>query len=221
MDFEITEEMIEALPEDQRGPWLDHLKRVEEHVELIESEAQARNFKHALVLVDSKDRARYMIDFDERFSFTKEEARDLLDMFWSITEAWSGDERLREGMYGLLKRVAPLHVLGEPPRPMPEKKWLTIYRGNLGETPGAHMMSWTLDRSIAEMFARMAMSPRGMFLGMHRKDGLPSIWRGVIHRTKVMGYFDDRDEQEVVVDGQYLQQVELIAQAVRPDKEEE
>lgn len=224
--FEITQEMVDAIPEEHRALWqqtLDARKERDRHVEEL---VAARQFGMALNFCESQERAAALIDFDERYHLTDDEVRSLLTDYWSVTEAWSGDERLRDGMYGLLKRVAPLVVLDDYDDTPDEHEALigqsdvslTIYRGNLGETPGTG--SWTLDRKTAETFASMAMSLRGMFLGMHRDDGVPSVWRAEVTAKDVLGYFNDRGESEVVVDGVTLRNIELIAQAVGDNPEQ-
>lgn len=169
------------------------------------------DYRQMLVMTSSEERAGIFAEIADRL--TDEEAAVLLTDFWSVTEAWSGDEKLRETMYGLLARVAPLVVPGDDGRPLPERDVYTIYRGNLGETPGPYTSSWSLDPKIAERFANMAMSPRGMFLGMHRPDGNPTVWSAQVSREQILGYFDDRAEQEIVVRGTDLRDLQKIASA--------
>ena len=213
---EITQEMVDAMPEGQRDLWQKQLDGRKWRDEEIERLAADRQFVGALNWLDSQDRADKIVEWDEKYHFTDDEALDIIMRTWSITEAWSGDERLRDGMYGLLKRVAPVEVIREDdPRQLPKSPYLTVYRGNLGETPGDHLASWTLDREIAERFALMANGIRGWFLGMSEpgSKGVPTVWKARVARERVLGYFDDRGEQEVVIDGQYLRRVTKIAEA--------
>lgn len=216
---EITDEMVAAIPADQREPWQKLLDGQRAQAARVEALAADRQFVQALYLVGSEDRADRIVAWDEQYAFTDDEASDIVMRCWSVTEAWSANERLRDGMYSLLKRVAPAEVIREDdPRPMPDTWFLTVYRGNLGETPGAHLASWTLDREIAERFARMAASPRGWFLGMSTPDspGVPTVWKAQVARERVLGYFDDREEQEVVIDGTHLIGLKKISEAVKP-----
>lgn len=200
-----------GVPEDKIQPWRDLREARALKDARVRDAIYQGNYREALMLTGSERRAAMLVDLEPRL--TDDEVRDLLDTYWSITEAWSGDPVLREGMYRLLARVAPLHVLGEPKRPLRAGKTLTIYRGNLGETPGPYTSSWTTNRKTAEFFARMADSPRGMFLGMHREGGVPTIWRAKVARDAILGYFDDRGESEVVVPGTALKAVAKIAEA--------
>lgn len=205
---EITPEMVEQLPEDQRGLWLQYLAEKEEadaHVRELEAR---REYHEALVFYGSEQRAAKLVEWADDLS--DEEVRQLLLDNWSITEAWGGDARLREGMIGLLRRVSPLYVTSED-EAVPEGL-LTIYRGNLGENPRLGH-SWSLDQATAQRFARMANGVRGMFIGTAREDGVPSVWRAVVDSREILGYFNDRDEREVVVDPATLTDVEKIQEA--------
>jgi hypothetical protein len=208
IDEDEIREAINGMPEDQRGPWEQVLAGREKARRLLAEGVENGDWRQALNIAGSEGRARVFADIEDRL--TDDDVRDLLDSYWSITEAWSGDPELREVMYRLLQRVAPLHVIDDG-QPLPDDETLTIYRGNLGEKPGEHIASWTLDRQVAEQFALMANSPRGMYLGMYRENGVPSIWRARVAREHVIGYFDDRQEREVVVDGKHLIGVTLIA----------
>ena len=68
---------------------------------------------------------------------------------------------------------------------MPEH--LKIYRGYNASVPNGHAgWSWTLDRSIAELFAARTPSP--------------SVAVGICNRSDVVAYITDRDESEILVD---------------------
>lgn len=192
---------------------LDQKRKGDAYKEKIRAEANTlAGYREALMLCSSEDRAGVLIGFADRL--TDDEVRTLLSENWSVTEAWSGDEELRDGMYGLLSRVAPLIL--EEGRPFkPTGDTITVYRGNGGETPGAYASSWTLNRKVAERFATMATSMRGMVLGMYREGAVPTVWRARADVSDVLGYFDDRGEREVVLSGAHLRNVEKIAEARR------
>jgi hypothetical protein len=46
--------------------------------------------------------------------------------------------------------------------------------------------AWTLDLKVAIMFQQ-------------NRDGLQQIWTCDIHKSRILAYFDKRDEQEVIV----------------------
>jgi hypothetical protein len=181
------------------------LELVEEALELEEAREafagwkrdleERRAYSEALALYASEQRAEALVRWADDLS--DDEVRALLTEWWTMTEAWSGDEGLRAGMLGLLRRVSPLCVTDEGE--MEPSGVLTIYRGNLGEDARLGH-SWSLDLETAQKFAQMANSPRGMFLGMYREDGVPSVWRALVNSHDILGYFNDRGEREIVVD---------------------
>lgn len=208
---EITREMIEEIPEDQRGPWLAHLEARERAQVIVAELEENGEWRQAALYFDSKHRAEAFTRWAPRM--TDDEVRELLTNEWSVTEAWGGDAKLREGMIGLLRRVAPLVVLADTDDEFVQGiGTLTIYRGNVGEDPRLGH-SWTLDKEIAQRFARMAMSPRGMYLGMYREDGIPTVWQAEVDSRDILGYFNDRAEREVVVDPATLRDVTKIQEA--------
>lgn len=214
---EITAAMIEQLPEEQRGLWLEYLEQKEEAEAEVAELERRRKYGEAIVFYGSEQRAAKLVEWADDLS--DEDVRQLLIDNWSTTEAWGGDKRLREGMIGLLRRVAPLYVFatlaGERIHPEDEapEGLLTIYRGNLGEDPRLGH-SWSLDQETAQRFAELANGIRGMFLGTTREDGVPSVWRAVVDSREILGYFNDRDEREVVVDPATLTDIEKIQEAI-------
>src|SRR3990167_4825732 len=197
-EFTVTPEMIEAFPPDQRGPWQAVLDWQAGRQRLLDEALTAGDFGGMLALVGSAKRAQVFREIAARLD--NEEVRELLTAWWSMTEAWSGDPELREVMMGLLSRVAPLSVPGDDGRGLPATRGpLVVFRGNLGERPDGG--SWTLDRKVAERFAMMASSPRGWFLGMCAPgdECTPTVWSGRVKHGRVWGFFNDREEREVVV----------------------
>jgi len=202
-----TAQQLAALPEHERAVWEELAEREEAHEQRIQDLILESDWDQALCLVGSEDRARILIAACE--DTTIDEARVLLEEWWSVTEAWSGDPTLRAGMLEQLHRARPVRVFGPDDFGFPEVGVLTLYRGNLGEKPGTG--SWTLDLAVAEKFAAMAKSPRGQFLGMDREDGWPTVWQATAAATDVDGYFNDRGEEEcVITDAVYLHDVIAI-----------
>jgi len=171
----------------------------------------AGEYDEVLMLHGSEERAAALIACCE--CVDDHEAHRLVQRGWSCTEAWSGDPELREGMYHLIQRVAPVVTYNEKNERRCPSGIVTIFRGNNGETPDTGLGSWTLDYDVAVTFASATKSLRGMFLGIYDEDGIPSIWRAYVPAGRILGYFDDRMEQEVVVDAADLIDVTLVAQA--------
>ena len=191
----LSAEELLKMPQEQRDLWMELVRQDEwRHGEIKRLTGQGE-FGQALALCDSQERARTLLSFVDVIS--DQELRELMADWWSSTEAWQGDPTLRRGMMWLLQRVAP--VIVDPNKTLPTDSALEVYRGNMGERPGAG--SWTLDPEIAEKFASAAFSVRaalvfGIAPGL---DDTPTVWKGYVLAEDVWGYFDDRGEREVVV----------------------
>ena len=214
----LTQEMINAMPEADRPMWQQLLDAKARKDDLILEAVENADYDHALALFGSEERAELLIDLCSRLPM--DEARKLLRDWWSSTEGWNGNPELRQGMHETIKRVAYVENLGEGGgkrgRDHALSGMVTIFRGNNGETPEG-VGSWSRDYDVAVKFASATKSLRGMFLGMYDPDGIPSIWRAYVPAGRVLGYFDDRDEQEVVVDAADLIDVTMVAQAAGDD----
>lgn len=92
---------------------------------------------------------------------------------------------------------------------------VVVYRGAWEDDDTERAISWTLKRETAEFFCRMISGPRGAFLGMHRADAEPHVFRGLA--TEVLGYLNGREEHEVIVGA--IRNVEAIS-ALRTVKKE-
>lgn len=212
----ITQEMIDAMPEADRPVWQQLMDAKARKGDEINERVEAGDYDGALVLLGSEERAATLIDCASRLPV--DEARKLVAKWWSVTEAWSGDPEVREGMHEMIRRVAFVQALneggkrGHPGARALPSGMLTIFRGNNGEIPDTGVGSWTRDYDVAVKFAAGTKSLRGMFLGIYDEDGIPSIWRAYVPAGLVLGYFDDREEQEVVVDAADLIDVTLVAQ---------
>jgi hypothetical protein len=115
-------------------------------------------------------------------------------------------------MLDLFRLAAPVYDTDIRARP----GMRMIYRGNLGEHPRLGL-SWTFSREKAEWFAEYALnSPRAGFLRLKRADGaepVPTVWVAQIPAKKILGYFNVRDEEEVVPDPDHLRGIRLVAPA--------
>jgi hypothetical protein len=79
-------------------------------------------------------------------------------------------------------------------RALPRTRVLDVYRGQdpIADADTLHGIAWSLDREVAEKFAR------GAALRTGDRDG--TIYHARINRSSVLGYLTLRGEAEVVVD---------------------
>ncbi len=78
-------------------------------------------------------------------------------------------------------------------------KTLTIYRG-YAKGRARSGLSWTLSKERAGFFAKYANGTRRQLLVGHRPGGTAMIVTGKCHKRDVLAYFNERDEQEIVID---------------------
>ena len=71
--------------------------------------------------------------------------------------------------------------------------------------------SWTLKRHVADDFALLANSPRMKSYG--GVSGVPIVVMCRVSRAKILSYFGEREEEEVVIDPRTLGKVREIAYA--------
>lgn len=199
-----SEEMLAALPEDQRAVWQEMLDKRAEGKRMIAEALNSGDFHEAMILSGSDDRGPILARAGRELEGAA--LRKVVEDWWSVTEAWGGDPELRDGVMDAIHKAAldgpvivPSEDAGRPQKP-PEGRF-KVYRGNLGEIPQGG--SWSLERSVAEQFARMASGPRGqLVLGMSG-PGPAAIWQGWVDSADVLGFFDDRREAEIVTDHVY------------------
>lgn len=104
----------------------------------------------------------------------------LLREVWVDTEnAWQNKGAWKRELMPLAGKDAWGTLADKPER-------MTVYRG--GERTG---ISWTLDKAKAEWFASR--------LGRNHP-----LWRARIDKAHVVGYLDDRGEEEIVLDPRHL-----------------
>lgn len=104
-------------------------------------------------------------------------------LFWEVvTKSWSSFDLIpHEDFEGLFARFVDSAPKCEPTR-------MTVFRGqNAGAPLG---LSWTLDRKVAEEFAR---GHRGI------RNRHPVVLERVVTRDQVAFVCDDREEKEIVL----------------------
>jgi hypothetical protein len=214
----VTPEFLASLPDDERKHWEQAVENSRRRPLLIAEALNAGNWDGALVMSDSQERGPILARAGRELEGAA--LREVIEDWWSTTEAWGGDPELRDGVMDAIHKAAldgPVIVPSDDPgrlQKAPEGRF-EVYRGNLGETPQGG--SWTLDREVAERFARMASGPRGQIVLGMSGPGPGSIWRGWVEADDVLGFFDDRHEYEIVTDHVYG--IEKIAELVNVERD--
>lgn len=90
---------------------------------------------------------------------------------------------------------------------LPRRKYLTLYRGQMPNDPIG--IAWSLDRDIADKFARGA--------GIRAHDMPGAILEVAVPRNAVLGYLTGRGESECVVLPQFTTHPKIVAQYTRQE----
>ena len=120
---------------------------------------------------------------------------------WSLIESPSGDPNLpRMALVKIFKAAGYGAVMDEEDRAdfeeLPDR--VKIYRGVTEYNQNmVKVLSWTLDRKVAEWFA-------------HRFMSKGHVYAATILKKDILAYYDGRNEQEVVVDFRRLEDIELL-----------
>jgi hypothetical protein len=139
-----------------------------------------------LIIVGSENRAPVLVRECQQASV--DEARELLRDWWTVCDAaGSSTEGLRE-QFARVGFVSDTEKELELPA--------VVYRAGWHDDDAEQALSWTLEFSKAEWWARYLTSVRAWFVGIRREDATPTIYQGVC--THAYGYFIGRDEAEVI-----------------------
>lgn len=168
---------------------------------VFDEKLKINDFFGILSLCDSQEVPKMLVSLAP--CMVKEELTKILRSEWKRCEA---HKNYRKDFIELFYRTG--FIKDDENVDLPEDNELTIYRGNLGENEPAGI-SWTLSKEKAAWFSYYLLSPRAAFLGIYKKDGIPTVWQAKVKKEHVLGYFTERNEQEVVVDPETLYETEI------------
>jgi hypothetical protein len=157
-----------------------------------------------LSLAGSENRAPVLVQALDAAT-TRQEKADLLREWFNLCDALSPERhslRIHFDQVGWVEDETP------PEFPC------TVYRAGWEDDDVATGLSWTTEREVAEKFARILISPRGMFLGIYRDDVEPWIWQATC--VSAFAYFNGRGEHEVVPN--VLTDIEPVARLITTKK---
>lgn len=120
---------------------------------------------------------------------TKKERSEIMREVWISVENINGNINVSQmEILKMLRKCNPKYLIGQENFKVYENlpDTFTVYRG-LQENAQEDGLSWTLSKDVAEWFA-------------NRFDNEGKIIEKVIHKSEVIAYFNDRDEEEIVLD---------------------
>ena len=120
---------------------------------------------------------------------TKKERSEIMHEVWISVENINNNVNVSQmEILKMLRKCNPKYLMSQENFKVYENlpDTFTVYRG-LQENAQEDGLSWTLSKDVAEWFA-------------NRFDNEGEIIEKVIHKSEVIAYFNDRDEEEVVLD---------------------
>lgn len=145
--------------------------------------------EQSVVFVGSYSRLGYIIDLLDEGKLTPEW------VYARLADEWSGSDPDDTDPRFLLHWRRAWEANGRQPltdegKALPAQDVLTIYRGqDVGDVSG---IAWSLDRQVAERFAK------GAALRQAHRPGI--VIKRMVWREQVLGYMTGRKEAEVIVD---------------------
>lgn len=120
---------------------------------------------------------------------TKKERSKIMHEVWISVENINGNINASQmEILKMLRKCNPKYLMGRENYEVYENlpDTFVVYRG-LQENAQEDGLSWTLSKDVAEWFA-----------SRFENDG--EIIEKIVHKTEVIAYFNDRDEEEIVLD---------------------
>ncbi len=143
----------------------------------------------AMVFVGSYGRLAFAVWAVENGYASKDWLLDALPDVWSGSDPDDGDPRFEALWVEAWERNGRAAVLQNPEKALPRKKMLHVYRGQDAGAPLG--IAWSLDRKVAEKFARGAAT--------RQSDRCGVVIEAMVHRDRVLGFCSDRGEAEVIL----------------------
>jgi hypothetical protein len=183
-------------------------ERWEYRERLLQEKRDAGDWEALLSLADSQERATVLVEALSAVE-SKEAYTHLFREWFNSCDALAPQrEQLRAYLDETDFFTDELGAENTPDLPV------VVYRGAWDDDEAERGLSWTVDREVAERFARGLVGPRARFvLGIYREDGTPTIFRAIA--TEAYGFLNDRGEKEVIA--KKLRAVEQISVLVRAD----
>lgn len=154
-------------------------------------------YDEALLLTGSYARLDAALRLQEEGHATRDHLLDIWPHEWPGADPDDTDPRFVALWLEAWERNGRRPVQDEPSSKLPRGKRITVYRGQLAGAPVG--LSWSLDRAIAEKFAR------GAWARLPVGGGEIIEMRAL--RSNVLAYLTGRGEQEVIIDPSTVERV--------------
>lgn len=149
---------------------------------------KADRFSQCLSSINKGNRFNYLNWLHKEDLITDQECADAVYSIWTMQESFYRCGMCKEKLIKMMKMAEKSPLLLSDINDLSDENTVTIYRGV--KVKNYRGLSWTVDRSVAEWFARR--------FG-HNGDSC-YVFTGIINKKNILALFNSRNEKEVVCD---------------------
>ncbi len=155
---------------------------------MLEKINKADRFSQCLSAINKGNRFDYLNWLHKDNLITDQECGDAVYSIWTMQENFYRCGMSKEKLIKMMKIAEKLPLFQSDIDDLSDEDTVTIYRGV--KVNNYRGLSWTVDKSVAEWFARR-----------FRHDGDKCyVFTGIINKKDILALFNSRNEKEVVCD---------------------
>lgn len=157
---------------------------------------KADTFSQCLCAINKGNRFDYLNWLHKGDLITDQECADAVYSIWTMQERFYRCGMRKEKLIKLIKLAVKSPLLQSNIDDLSYNNTVTIYRGV--KVNNYRGLSWTIDKSVAEWFARR-----------FRYDGDKCyVFTGIINKKDILALFNSRNEKEVVCDYRKIKNIQ-------------
>lgn len=157
---------------------------------------KADRFSQCLSAINKGNRFDYLDWLHKNGLITDQECADAVYSIWTMQERFYRCGMSKAKMIKFMKIAEKSPLVQSDIDDLSDEKTVTIYRG--AKVNNYRGLSWTVDKSVAEWFARR-----------FRHDGDKCyVFTGIINKKDILTLFNSRNEKEVVCDYRKIKNIQ-------------
>lgn len=161
----------------------------------LERISKADKFSQCLSAINKGNRFDYLNWLHKDNLITDQECADEVYSIWTMQENFYRCGMSKEKLIKMMKMAEKSPLLQSDIDDLSDNNTVTIYRGV--KVNNYRGLSWTIDKSVAEWFARRF---------RHNGDSC-YLFTGIINKKDILALFSSRNEKEVVCDYRKIKNV--------------
>lgn len=162
----------------------------------IERINKADRFSQCLSAINKGNRFDYLNWLHKENLITDQECADAVYSIWTMQENFYRCGMSKEKLIKMMKMAEKSPLLQSDIDDLSDNNTVTIYRGV--KVNNYRSLSWTIDKSVAEWFARRF---------RHNGDTC-YLFTGTINKKDILALFSSRNEKEVVCDYRKIKNIQ-------------